>query len=167
MTTLLTTHSIFRWPSIIPYEERNAAKQALEHAKAARIRRAIGIILVQVPSSAPTKRRWNVGSSVFFCASTHSGTRPCPAPIRPTGRSQRVEFLDTLQKGQQPRTAAPTASVSPFGNPFDKILRQIAHSEHSSSHTICRKISLSVSPSSAHCARRRVSEANRAVRPGS
>ena len=49
--------------------------------------------------------------------------------------------------------------------PFDKILRQIAHSSLRSSHTICRKISLSVSPSSAHCARRRVSEANRAAGP--
>ena len=49
--------------------------------------------------------------------------------------------------------------------PFDKILRQIAHSSLCSSHTICRKISLSVSPPSAHCARRRVSEANRAVGP--
>ncbi|HJC08604.1 MAG TPA: response regulator transcription factor [Candidatus Gemmiger stercorigallinarum] len=39
--------------------------------------------------------------------------------------------------------------------PFNKILRQIAHSEHSSSHTICRKIFLSVSPSSAHVRRRR------------
>src|SRR5699024_2049500 len=89
---------------------------------------------------------------------------------------QRVEKLATLHKGQQPRTAAaaacrrPTgpqarllgrrpaatnASVSPFENPFDKILRQIAHSEHSSSHTICRKISLEVSPSSAHVRRRR------------
>src|SRR5699024_10389791 len=66
-----------------------------------------------------------------------------------------VEELDTLQKGQQPRTALPNAAISPFGNPFDKILRQIAHSEHSSSHTICRKISLSVSPSSAHVRRRR------------
>src|SRR5699024_10604573 len=63
--------------------------------------------------------------------------------------------LDTLQKGQQPRTALPNAAISPFGNPFDKILRQIAHSEQSSSHTICRKISLSVSPSSAHVRRRR------------
>ena len=69
--------------------------------------------------------------------------------------AQRVEELDTLQKGQQPRTAAPNASISPFGNPFDKILRQTAHSEQSSSHTICRKISLSVSPSSAHVRRRR------------
>ena len=41
---------------------------------------------------------------------------------------QRVEKLDTLQRGQQPRTAAPNASISPFGIPFDKILRQIAHS---------------------------------------
>ena len=49
----------------------------------------------------------------------------------------------------------PNAAISPFGNPFDKILRQIAHSEQSSSHTICRKISLSVSPSSAHVRRRR------------
>ncbi len=69
--------------------------------------------------------------------------------------AQRVEELDTLQKGQQARTAAPNASISPFGNPFDKILRQTAHSEQSSSHTICRKISLSVSPSSAHVRRRR------------
>src|SRR5699024_5983034 len=39
--------------------------------------------------------------------------------------------------------------------PFDKILRQIAHSSLRSSHTICRKISLSVSPSSAHVRRQR------------
>src|SRR5699024_4602059 len=58
-------------------------------------------------------------------------------------------------KGQQPRTALPNASVSPFGIPFDKILRQIAHSSLCSSHTICRKISLVVSPSSAHVRRRR------------
>ena len=57
--------------------------------------------------------------------------------------------------GQQPRTAAPNASISPFEIPFDKILRQIAHSSLRSSHTICRKISLSVSPSSAHVRRRR------------
>ena len=44
------------------------------------------------------------------------------------GRPQRVEKLDTLQKGQQPRTAAPNASISPFGNPFDKILPETAHS---------------------------------------
>ena len=42
--------------------------------------------------------------------------------------AQRVEELDTLQKGQQARTAAPNASISTFGNPFDKILRQTAHS---------------------------------------
>ena len=68
---------------------------------------------------------------------------------------QRVEKLDTLQRGQQPRTAAPNASISPFGVPFDKISRQIVHSEQSSSHTICREISLSVSPLSAHVRRRR------------
>jgi len=38
---------------------------------------------------------------------------------------------------------------------FDKISRQIAHSSLRSSHTICRKISLYVSPSPAHVRRRR------------
>ena len=71
------------------------------------------------------------------------------------GKPARVEKLDTLQKGQQPRTALPNASVSPFGNPFDKILQQIAHSSLRSSHTICRKISLLVFPSSAHVRRRK------------
>ena len=47
--------------------------------------------------------------------------------------------------------------------PFDKISSKTAHSEQSSSHTILLEISLAVSPSSAHCARRRVSEANRAA----
>ena len=42
-----------------------------------------------------------------------------------------------------------------LGWPFEKILRQIAHSSLRSSHTICRKISLVVSPSSAHVRRRR------------
>src|SRR5699024_2012515 len=50
---------------------------------------------------------------------------------------------------------AALGSAALFGNPFDKILRQTAHSEQSSSHTICRKISLSVSPSSAHVRRQR------------
>ncbi|MFR3792276.1 MAG: hypothetical protein ACLTWO_10250 [Blautia massiliensis (ex Durand et al. 2017)] len=36
--------------------------------------------------------------------------------------------LDKLQKGQQSRTAMPDAPASPFGFPFDKILRQIAQS---------------------------------------
>ena len=51
------------------------------------------------------------------------------------------------------RIASPTASISPFGNPFDKILRQIAHSVLCPSHTICRKISRYVSVSSAYVRR--------------
>ena len=65
-------------------------------------------------------------------------------------RFQRVENLDTLKRGQRSDWLTPVLRVFPFGFPFDKILRQIAHSEQSTSHTICRKISLYVSPSSAH-----------------
>ena len=38
--------------------------------------------------------------------------------------AQRVEELDTLQKGQQARTAAPNASISPFENPFGRKVKQ-------------------------------------------
>ena len=56
------------------------------------------------------------------------------------------------------RFPSPNIPVSPFGNPFDKILRQIAHTVLRPSHTICRKISLYVSASSAHVHRcRRIS----------
>ncbi len=85
-----------------------------------------------------------------------------PCPRRDSNRNpQRVEKLDMLQRGQQPRTVTPNAAISPFGIPFDKILRQIAHLSLCSSHTICRKISLSVSPSSAH-----LRPKSRALRPG-
>ena len=47
-----------------------------------------------------------------------------------------VEKLDKLQKGQQSRTAEPDAPVSPFGFPFDKILRQIAQSAYSLLHNL-------------------------------
>ena len=47
-------------------------------------------------------------------------TRPNGPDAQASG-PQRVEKLDTLQRRQQPRTAAPNASVSPFGIPFDKI----------------------------------------------
>ena len=81
-----------------------------------------------------------------------SATSPSSCTATPNARCKGSV---RLQRGQQPRTAAPNASISPFGIPFDKILQQIARSEQSSSHTICRKISLSVSPSSAHVRRRR------------
>ena len=51
-------------------------------------------------------------------------------------RPELVEKLDKLQKGQQPHTAAPNASVSPFGFPFDKILRQIAQSAYGLLHNL-------------------------------
>ena len=41
-----------------------------------------------------------------------------------------------LQRGQQPRTAVPNASISPFGFPFDKIYPKTAHSAARASHTI-------------------------------
>ncbi len=62
--------------------------------------------------------------------------------------------IDTLQKGNQSRTAAPNGPVSPLGHPFDKISRKIAHSSLRSSHTIFREISLYVSLSSAQVRRR-------------
>ncbi|MCI6519746.1 hypothetical protein MR478_00055, partial [bacterium] len=69
------------------------------------------------------------------------------------GSIQRVGFPDTLQKGDPSGTASPDRPVPPFENPLDKILREIAHSSLCSSHTISRKISLSVSPSSAQVRR--------------
>ena len=60
-----------------------------------------------------------------------------------------------LGRGLPSATAAPApprcfcrrqrAALQPFGFPFDKIWRQIAHSTPCVSHTICRQISLEVS----------------------
>ena len=53
------------------------------------------------------------------------------------------------------RLADASSARFPLWNPLRQNLRQIAHSEHSSCAHNCRKISLSVSPSSAHVRRRR------------
>lgn len=82
------------------------------------------------------------------------GAHPWRRGLTRRNLASSVSKIDTLQKGNQSRTAAPNGPVSPLGHPFDKISRKIAHSSLRSSHTIFREISLYVSLSSAQVRRR-------------
>ena len=68
--------------------------------------------------AASTARSPLPASSGEFCEGLELPARR-HAPRR---QAHDVKAVCDLQRGQQPRTAAPNASISPFGIPFDKIL---------------------------------------------
>ena len=104
---------------------------------------------------------------VAFCKKTPKGATAahgCACGSCLTGCGSRIARR-ALGRRLRSATAAPASprcirrrrrsAPQPFGFPFDKISRQIAHLSLRSSYTICRKISLLVSLSSAHVRRQR------------